>query len=211
MKEDLDEHIDDLLDLMDAAPLDGKITLLTGSNGSGKSLIRKQMVLKISTKLGLEGKDRNCVASTSMELRTKSRPEFGGFSGIMRDTEWMPTSNQTLRQIKGLLETKDRYLVIDEPEIGMGEETVIALVNFFNKEFKKLDKSILGVMVITHNRYIVENLKIDKFLNTDGIETAQDWLDRELVPTDLDALGENKLFFAVRDRTNKVKEEQDEE
>ncbi|MEK6828908.1 MAG: hypothetical protein AABY15_02195 [Nanoarchaeota archaeon] len=205
MKEDLDEHIDHLIELMDSVPVGGKITLLTGSNGSGKSLIRKQIAFKIGEKIGVEA--RKAVASTSMEKRTSSNPEWGGLSGAMMDTAWMPTSNQTLGQIEGLLKIDDKYLVIDEPEIGMGEETVMALVDFLNDKFKALGDKVPGVMIISHNRYIVEHLNYDCFLNTDGIKTKEEWLGRKLVPTDLKMLDENPLFFVIRDREKKAKEE----
>ena len=201
-----EEQIDRLIQIIESVPLDGKITILTGSNGSGKSLIRKQILFEISRKTGKEkGK---CVASTSLESRTSSNPEWGALSSIMQDDGWMPSSFETLKKIKGLLNVKDRYIIIDEPELGMGEETVMALVNFLNESFSNLDESILGVMIITHNRYIVSNLRHDHFANTDGIKTSEEWLNRELIPTDLEALSENKLFFAIRDRQKEVKEDE---
>lgn len=193
-----EEQIDRLVDVMQSIPLDGKITILTGSNGSGKSLIRKQILFEISRKTGKE--KNKCVASTSLEARTSSNPEWGALSGIMQDDGWMPSSYETLKKVEAVLGLKDRYIIIDEPELGMGEETVMALVNYLNDLFSKLDESILGVMIITHNRYIVSNLKHDHFANTDGLKTSEEWLNRELIPTDLEILKENKLFFAIRDR-----------
>ncbi len=199
----LEEHIDGLVETIESIPIEGKITILTGSNGSGKSLIRKQIPFHIGELSGIEPK--KCVSSTSLEARTSSNPEWGALSGAMQDSGWMPTSYETLKKIESLLSIKDKYLIIDEPEIGMGEETVMALVNFLNEKFSNLDSSVLGVMVITHNRYIVSNLKHDHFANTNGLKRADDWLNRELVPTDLEALKQNDLFIAIRDRQKENK------
>lgn len=200
----LEEHIDGLADTIESTPIEGKITILTGSNGSGKSLIRKQLPFHIGRLSGIE--PNKCVASTSLEARTSSNPEWGALGGAMQDTPWLPTSYATINMIENLIKIKNKYIVIDEPEIGMGEETVMALVNFLNEKFSNLDDSVLGVMVITHNRYIVSNLRHDHFANTDGLKSSEEWLNRELVPTDLEVLKQNDLFIAIRDRQKQNKE-----
>lgn len=43
----LDKHIDNILDIIDEIQ-EGKITVLIGNNGVGKSLIRKQLNFKCS-------------------------------------------------------------------------------------------------------------------------------------------------------------------
>lgn len=197
---DLNKHIDRLVNIISSVPVGGRVSLLTGSNGSGKSLIRKQLPFHIGRQTGKEpGK---AVASTSMELRTGSNPEWGALSSIMRDFELNPTSLETFHQIENILGVKDRYIVIDEPEIGMGEELVMSLVDYLNERIPKMDKSVCGIMVITHNRYIVENLNHDHFMNTDGLKTKQAWLDRKLEPVDLEKFKKNDLFYAIRDRQN---------
>jgi len=200
----IEEHIDGLADTIESTPIEGKITILTGSNGSGKSLIRKQLPFHIGRLSGIE--PNKCVASTSLEARTSSNPEWGALGVAMQDTPWLPTSYATINMIENLIKIKNKYIVIDEPEIGMGEETVMALVNFLNEKFSNLDDSVLGVMVITHNRYIVSNLRHDHFANTDGLKSSEEWLNRELVPTDLEALKQNDLFIAIRDRQKQNKE-----
>lgn len=192
MNSDLEKHIEHLVSVLDGIP-EGKISILTGSNGSGKSVIRKQLSSRLKT------------AQTSLEQRTSSNPNFGALSGIMQDTGWLPSSEQTLTKIEGLVEknSKDRYVIIDEPEIGMGEETVMALCSYLNNQFeeKMKSKEVLGFLVITHNRYLIEHLKTDNFFCTDEeITTKKEWLNRKLIPTDLADLKENKLFYVLRDR-----------
>lgn len=196
-----DDHIDSLLDIVRDIDLDGKITLLTGSNASGKSLIRKQLAFGVAKKLGKDS-PKGLVAGTSLEARTASNPEWGALSRIHADSEWMPSSFETFSNIERVLKIENQYLVIDEPELGMGEETVMALVQFLNDLIASKPK-ILGMMIITHNRYIVENLNFDVFKNTNGIKTKEDWLNRELIPTDLELLKANPLFAEIRKREKK--------
>lgn len=201
-KPDLQDHIDKLLDIANSIKIN-EVTILTGHNGTGKSLIRKTLSPSIGEQLGL-GDNAQCCSSTSQELRTGSNPEMGALSGMMRDVAWTPTSTETLNHITQLIKIKDKFIIIDEPEIGMGEETVMGLVNFLNDEFQELKGH--GVCVITHNRYIVKHLDADAFHNIEGL-TKQEWLDRELIPTDLEQLKEksNELFRAIQDRINSNK------
>ena len=202
---DYEKHIEDLIVLSNQIPVH-KISILTGGNGKGKSLIRKIITNSIAAQLKLKG-DKPCVASTSQEARCGSNPEWGGLSGVLRDVGWTPTSTETIHNIKNLISDRfaDRYIVIDEPEIGMGEETVAGLVKYLNKTLPKHKN--LGTLIITHNRYIIQNLKIDNFFNIEGM-TKDEWLNREIIPLDLDELQKTSddLFHAVQTRINENKE-----
>jgi len=186
------------------------ITVLTGTNGSGKSLIRKQIPFAVKQWYDLKdvADTKGMIKSTSMDARTSSNPEWGGLSGIMRDTEWIATSQNSFSSIKGVInaantDKKTKYLIIDEFEIGCSEETILAIVLYLNKEIKKLMKKHLeGAIIITHSRLGVKNLKFDHFVNLDGL-TKDEWLNREVKPTDLKELEENELFFYIRDNKDK--------
>lgn len=196
----ISDHVDKLIDLAETPKLK-EITILTGSNGGGKSFIRKIVGYKIAER-EFGDKTKQIASSTSMQQRTASNPEWGGLSAIMRDSDWTPTSTETIHKIKGLLgvvdgkEDRPRYLIIDEPEIGMGEETVLALAEFLNKEFKRIGKmkNFLGALVITHSRLLVENLNHNSFLNIEGLSRDQ-WLTRKIVPFDLEELHERSLLI----------------
>jgi len=199
---DLDTHVNRLIKIMEKIPAKG-VSILTGSNGSGKSLIRSQFIFYLARRKKKDPKDmRGVLGSVSMQLRTSSNPEWGALSGAMRDTEWIPTSLNTFDLIKGLLEKDFEYIIIDEPEIGMGEELILSLCDFLNETFDKNPQR--GFLIITHNRYLVENLKCNKFFNCYGLKTKQEWMDRPVVKADLKILEENALFDFIRDR-NKVK------
>lgn len=187
-----------------------KITILTGSNGSGKSLIRKQLPFRVMKELGTENiKDtKGYIGSTSMDARTTNNPEWGGMSGARMDTSWIATSQNTLHELKGLIgqvrNSQYKYLVIDEFEIGCGEETVLAIAQYINKELNDLieNTQLEGALVITHSRLGVKNIKHDVFLNIEGM-TEDEWVNREVKPIDLDELDANELFFYIRDLKNK--------
>lgn len=59
------------------------------------------------------------------------------------------------------------------------------------------------MLVITHNRYIVENLK-GTFLNFEGMK-RDEWLSRKIVPTDIATFEKesSELFHAIQKKLNK--------
>lgn len=183
------------------------VTILTGNNGSGKSLIRKQTPFLFKERYGLaDVKDtKGMIRSTSMDARTGSNPEWGGLAGVLRDTEWIATSQNTYSAVHGLLESlndgKTKYAVIDEYEIGCSEETVLAIAMYISDKLASLisEGKIIGAMIITHSRIGVKAIRHDHFVNIGGM-TEDEWLNREVVPTDLVKLDDNELFFYIRDR-----------
>lgn len=183
-----------------------KITILTGSNGSGKSLIRTQLPFLVRDYLNLNDvkETKGYICSTSMEARTKSVSDWGALSSVRHDTAWVATSQNTLSEIKNLFNSvrnsNYKYLVIDEFEIGCGEETILALSHYINSAIKDLleNTQLEGVLIITHSRIGVKNINHDIFLNIDGM-TEDEWLNRDINPIDLDELDANELFFYIRD------------
>lgn len=209
MEKNLDKHIDRIVEVMNSIELGGTITVLTGSNGSGKSLIRKQILFSIANKLGLDTSDKNnlkgLAVSTSMERRTIPNNDFSALRSMAIDDPTSPTSAHTVHLIKSLMGScKGQFIIIDEPEIGMGEETVLGLVAWLNATLKDTVRSneATGVLIITHSRLIVEKLEADAFLNIDGY-TKDGWLNRELVPLDLEELERHslELYRAINKRS----------
>lgn len=182
-----------------------KITVLTGKNGSGKSMLRKLLSFILAEKLGTD--PQHTVASVSMESRTQKKYEFSALSAMGIDDPTNPTSSETMHNINSLVnahtEKNKRYLVIDEPEIGMGEEMVAALVLKLNKMFETMPEGVYGIMIITHNRYIVKHLN-SEFINLEGM-SREEWLNREIIPTDLAQFEEDSLglYRAINNRLKK--------
>lgn len=186
------------------------ITILTGNNGSGKSLIRNQIPFLFKNKYEVELKDmKGWILSTSMQARTESRPEHGALSSIMHDTPWIATSQNTFHAIKQIIKTikekenNTKYLIIDEYEIGCSEETIMALAIYLDSKLQALlkEKKIEGAMIITHSRIGLKHIKHDHFVNIEGL-TEEEWLTREIIPTDLEFLDKNELFFLIQQKEN---------
>ena len=70
--------------------MDGSISMLTGSNGSGKSFIRQQLNFRDEMQ-----KAKKRVAHCSMQLRT-ALDSGNGSGAFTHDTDWDPTSVNTL-------------------------------------------------------------------------------------------------------------------
>ena len=152
--------------------------------------------------------------SVSMQLRTESQPEFGALSQLAHDCPWNPTSTETYHLIKQLfkcIEDDEKfYFIIDEPEIGMSRESQLGIAQVILDKYLANKDKIYGLLLITHSETIVNAVKdIAIFKNLDGIETADDWLNREIVPTDFEILTQesNDLFSAIQDRSNKKKKD----
>jgi len=184
-----------------------KVTVLTGKNGSGKSLVRKILSGNISEKCGTD--IEHTVAAVSMESRSNRKTDFSALNSAAIDDPENPTSLESLHNLKMILGsfTKEnpRYIVIDEPEIGMGAEMVMAFAAKLNSTFETLPEGCLGVMIITHNSYMVENLKGD-FLNMEGLN-KEEWLNRKIIPTDLEKFQEDShgLWRAIQNYTKNKK------
>lgn len=204
-EEHLNAHVDRIVELCKEVPLH-KVTILTGGNACGKSVIRKQMALIIPDKLDAEGisHGKSTVASASMQLRTESKPEWGAFSSITHDSPWSATSDATLNMINQLFRNSSdpRYIIIDELEIGMSEELQIGFCNMLNKKLPEILEKNFGVMVITHSRHVVNTLNHDNFMNIEGM-TEDEWINREIVPIDPEDLEKwaDELFKTIRDRS----------
>lgn len=198
---DWNPHIDRLIKIAESIEL-GKLTILTGSNGSGKSVIRKLLPTRIQEKLGKDRPER-LVSSLSF----MSRAGLNSMCGInfLRDSEWTSTGDNTVHLLKSIINHDERFIVLDEVELGMGEELQLSIANYINSIKDEVLKKSYGLLVITHSRIVAKTLKEDAFFNIDGIETKEEWLNREIVPTDLDQFEEDcdELFVAIRDRSKK--------
>ena len=65
------------------------------------------------------------------------------------------------------------------------------------KKTEKL-KDRVGFLIITHSRLAVEKLNYDAFFNIQGL-TADEYIKRELIPTDLEEFNKNNFFNFIQD------------
>ena len=213
-EKNINEHIDNIIDIANSIELN-KVTILTGGNGCGKSVVRKLLHRIIKEKVEViynEEINTPLVASVSMETRTDLKTEFGGgYSSIMHDLPWVATSVSTIHLIQELFESfinkssekiKDkRFIVLNEIEIGLSEEVLLGLCDYLNDAFDKVKDNTLGVLVITHNHDVPQTLNHDMFLNLEGL-TEGEWLNREIRPISLDDLDKwsKALFGGIKKR-----------
>jgi predicted ATPase len=93
-----------------------------------------------------------------------------------------------------------RYLIIDEPEIGMSKESQLGFVTYLKERIPDILKYTYGLLIITHSEMIVNALKDEAvFLNMDKDCTADEWINREIIPTDFEKLENDyyELFQAI--------------
>lgn len=202
-KENLDKHIDKIIDIAYNLPLH-QITILTGGNAMGKSVIRKIAPSAIKKALKNEGIDiseNNAVASTSMEFRIKAANTFAAFTN---DLPWLSTADCTLNLVDGLIKVDKshmRYIIIDELEIGMGDEVIAATCEHINLLKDAILENSYGVLVITHSRVVANYLNYDNFINIEGM-SKDDWVNREVKPANLEDFKKwaNALREAIQHR-----------
>lgn len=175
----IQEHVNKLRDLVYQIQT-GKLTILVGSNGTGKSFVRKQLNIRFAKEFGLS---RKMVRELSMQLRTESRPEFSALSSALHDSPTAPTSLETYRlfantmgNIKFTKETP-YYLVLDEMEIGMCQESILGLLEILGQKIPQWLEHTLGIMVITHSELVADTL-YNQF-DADFIDLGYNTLNRD--------------------------------
>ncbi|MBC5745212.1 cold shock domain-containing protein [Lachnospiraceae bacterium MD308] len=193
----LDKHITRIIEVAESIQ-PNRLTILTGSNGNGKSFIRKLMNSKMGEKFP-DRDARHLVTEVSMQKRTDvNNPLIGtGFGFIFFDKPQFPTSISTYNLIDKLLyncvdsekKIDKSYIIIDEPEIGMADESQLGIALFLKNKMSEILENSLGIMIITHSKFVVRELKDNAdFLYTDYDMTADEWLERKIIPTDFEDL-----------------------
>ena len=198
---DLSAHIDYIIDIADSIK-PGKVTILTGPNGYGKSVVRKLVSSTIDKEIGKK------TASISMERRTQRNHDFSALASLAIDDPDDATSNHTCKLVKNLFAQADRYYVIDEPEIGMGKEMLLGLLMEIETKITELRKSdkFYGLLIITHSEFVIDNLKYDEFINMEGM-TYDEWKNREIVAISPSELSEwcLNMWRAIQKRSDENK------
>lgn len=202
----MEDYIDKLVGLGEQIK-HNEVTILTGRNAGGKSLLRKQLPFFIAEAVGKEPK-KVLIPHASQELRTASQPSMGALSGMAHDLEWLATSDSTIDCIEKVFKHGEKadFIVIDEPEIGLGEELQLGLIDYLNEETAKLKEMGKGCLIICHSRLIAKNLNHDNFVNLEGM-SEDEWINRvpEKISVEDFKKFANDLFRAVRDRQNNNK------
>ena len=174
----------------------GQIHILTGENGSGKSLIVKTLHHHLNN---IED-DEVKVATWGMNKRA-GIDTGTGIRAFTADIDWTCTSENSLGMIKNILKQTNRFIVIDEPEVGMGETLQASLGNWLSKQLPEVIKQNKGVLIITHSKHLVRNINCEHvFLNMQG-KDKETWLNEIPSVIDLDEFEARNLalFNLLRD------------
>ena len=197
-KEWAQEAYENILDALDQIKT-GHVTILTGDNGTGKSLIRKVLCSSLRNQ---ENDDTIKIADISMEKRTGLHAGLGGGGVFLRDVEWVATSDNSLSFLYSLLNSaKDRYLVLDEPELGMSQDLQKSIGIYLSKRIPETMKENRGMLIITHSREFVRSLSVEHVFVNLQKKSEEEWLNESAKEIDLDDFRKkcDTLFNLLRD------------
>ena len=183
-KEWAQEAYENILDALDQIKT-GHVTILTGDNGTGKSLIRKVLCSSLRNQ---ENDDTIKIADISMEKRTGLHDGLGGGGVFLRDVEWVATSDNSLSFLYSLLNSaKDRYLVLDEPELGMSQDLQKSIGIYLSKRILSVEHVFVNLQKKSEEEWLNESAKeIDLYdfrkkcdalfnLLRDHLKSSRDW------------------------------------
>jgi hypothetical protein len=159
----------------------GSVMVVTGSNATGKSLVRRVICGNLK-RLGIE----------AIHLSQQGRAQ-GGIARcfIYGSEDDESTGFISAKTFQGAFRTmrgrEQAHVVIwDEPEIGMGEELQLGTADWlYNELARDWPKHLCGVVVLTHSRIFaskVMGFPDSKWLNMNGYGTLEEWLSRKIVP-----------------------------
>ena len=161
-----------------------RLLLVVGPNACGKSFLRRIISMNLHPTKGPQ--------TELIHLSQQDRSSAGGGEKpfIYGSEDWESTGYITARTFWTGMKTsrgrnKSHVLLWDEPEIGMGEELQLGTSQWLAKQLTDWPKHLLGVVLLTHSRIFVENLKDfpeTKFFSFDGHKNPQEWLDRKILP-----------------------------
>lgn len=197
-KEWAQEAYENILDALDQIKT-GHVTILTGDNGTGKSLIRKVLCSSLRNQ---ENDDTIKIADISMEKRTGLHAGLGGGGVFFRDVEWVATSDNSLSFLYSLFNSaKDRYLVLDEPELGMSQDLQKSIGIYLSKRIPETMKENRGMLIITHSREFVRSLSVEHVFVNLQKKSEEEWLNESAKEIDLDDFRKkcDALFNLLRD------------
>ena len=128
-------------DILEELGLDGfkigrrRLLLVTGSNATGKSFVRRLFEAFCPTRFKIH------TYTMSFEHRSKSSMSDNPLIGLLYGAEFCrATSANTVSALRNMLRSsakseKRHLVIIDEPEIGLSEETELAVGSILAREF----------------------------------------------------------------------------
>lgn len=190
-----------------------KLIVVVGDNASGKSFFRRIIQL-LCQKNKVE-----CIA-LSVEARSGGSHMYGPLRAmIYGDESWQSTGVLSSHTVTTGIKTcrgRDRQHVIfwDEPDLGLSESWAAGVGQAICQFTRDCPKKTVAAVVVTHSRPLVARLLPAKpvYLHlgcepSEAPQTLQEWLDRPIVPRDLEDLSDesHKRFKLIQRILNEAK------
>lgn len=185
-----------------------KVWVISGENAGGKSLLCKALQANVARKAEDDGHPLT-VIRIGMDIRTE-----GGMRGaiIFGDEQTESTGQVSAHTVLRSLDqsnhkNEDHWIILDEPDIGVGEGYRKVMGELFADFAKNLPEKTVGFMIVTHAREIAAPLiaaGASSIRVGDDLRPVAEWIrDGDLPKTledlkNLDCKGHN-LFKAVED------------
>lgn len=81
----------------------------------------------------------------------------------------------------------------------MADESQLGIALFLKGKMPEILENSLGIMIITHSKFVVRELKDNAdFFYTDYDMTADEWLERDIVSTDFENLRVQSMDLMYR-------------
>lgn len=180
------------------------VLVVTGENASGKSLAFL-ILNNLVRSFGKEDKIDVLVMDIGMNRRTRSGIERAFMFG---DEDLDSTGNISIKIMQTGVDNsrnKDRYhyLMLDEPDIGVGEGYHNAIGQFLSDFAVPLPEKCLGLIVATHSRKITAKL-LDAGASSlrlgSDLRDVRDWVANGDIEKSLDDLTALKTISLERSR-----------
>ena len=182
-----------------------KLIVITGSNASGKSLLRRI--------IANNGRKNNLfVADLSHERRTTSDITRAFIYG---DENSDSTGNITAKSLIGLFKSSIKWkqnhlLIIDEPEIGLSEEAQMGMGIYIRERIESSSNKLQKIIIFTHSKHILNELnKINHHYHHIGntYKSIKEFNNRKLIPLSPVQLNDisHSTFIIVSKIINKAK------
>lgn len=139
----------------DGAPT---LTVVTGENASGKSLL-----VRVIGAIAHKAK----ILPVSVSIRERTGAGLGEMNGMRRimmfgdesENSTGATSAKVVQTAFGNLERENgSLLILDEPEIGLAESYTRALGELIGQRTREIPAVCAGVVVVTHSRALVRGI-----------------------------------------------------
>jgi hypothetical protein len=158
------------------------ILVVTGKNAAGKSLLRRWIQVAMK-----RHHDNTEVIHLSQQGRAMEGIGRAFIYGSEDDESTGAIScNTFIGGMRTMIGREKPHAVIwDEPEIGMGEELQMGTADWLCEQLEDWPKQTLGVVLLTHSHHFVRRAMQFpgvKWLSMDGYATADEWLNRDIVP-----------------------------